>query len=73
MGNDDFFLQRPSVNPTIYVYELSGVESHKGYVKIGYTDRDVHERIKDRRESIRDFRSQGGDRRAGGTDHERAG
>ena len=41
----DFFLQRPQVKPTIYVYELEGVASHKGYLKIGYTERDVKTRI----------------------------
>ena len=43
----DFFAQRPAINPTIYVYRLSGVQSHKGYVKVGYTERDVETRIKE--------------------------
>ena len=43
----EFFQQRPVVNPTIYAYELRGVESHKGYIKVGYTDRDVETRIKE--------------------------
>ena len=47
MINQDFFLQRPQIKPTIYVYELEGVESHKGYVKIGYTERDVKTRIEE--------------------------
>ena len=47
MPNDNFFIQRPEVNPTIYVYELRGVESHRGYIKIGYTGRDVDKRIKE--------------------------
>ena len=37
----DFFSQRPAITPSIYVYELIGVASHKGYIKIGYTERDV--------------------------------
>ena len=41
----DFFLQRPAVTPTIYVYNLPQVTTHKGYVKVGYTDRDVETRI----------------------------
>ena len=41
----EFFPQRPKINPTIYVYELIGVEAHKGYIKVGYTERDVKERI----------------------------
>lgn len=47
MSNEEFFLQRPDINPTIYVYKLEGVESHKGYVKVGYTERDVDTRIKE--------------------------
>lgn len=43
----NFFPQRPQVKPTIYVYELVGVNTHKGYVKVGYTDRDVETRIRE--------------------------
>ncbi|MBR4766082.1 MAG: GIY-YIG nuclease family protein [Clostridia bacterium] len=43
----DFFIQRPTISPTIYVYELVGVASHKGFVKVGYTERDVETRIKE--------------------------
>lgn len=41
----DFFVQRPAVTPTIYVYDLPQVTTHKGYVKVGYTDRDAVTRI----------------------------
>jgi len=41
----DFFAQRPSVTPTIYVYNLPQVTTHTGYVKVGYTDRDAETRI----------------------------
>ncbi len=47
MANQEFFIQRPSINPTIYVYKLVGVASHKGYIKIGYTERDVETRVKE--------------------------
>ena len=47
MTKQDFFLQRPQIKPTIYVYELEGVASHKGYIKIGYTERDVKTRIEE--------------------------
>ena len=47
MANEEFFLQRPDINPTIYVYKLEGVESHAGYIKVGYTERDVDTRIKE--------------------------
>lgn len=43
----EFFIQRPEVTPTIYAYELIGVDSHRGYIKVGYTDRDVDTRIKE--------------------------
>lgn len=45
MANQKFFVQRPEVVPTIYAYELSGVPSHKGFIKVGYTERDVETRI----------------------------
>lgn len=41
----NFFPQRPTVTPTIYAYRLLGVDSHKGYLKVGYTDRTAKERI----------------------------
>ncbi len=43
----EFFIARPAVTPTIYAYELVGVNSHKGYIKVGYTDRDVETRVKE--------------------------
>ncbi len=43
----EFFAPRPSVTPTIYAYELIGVASHKGYLKVGYTDRTADERIRE--------------------------
>lgn len=45
MANQEFFVQRPSINPTIYAYKLVGVASHEGYIKIGYTERDVEQRV----------------------------
>lgn len=43
----EFFAQRPQVTPTIYAYSLEGVASHDGYIKIGYTDRDVETRVRE--------------------------
>jgi hypothetical protein len=43
----DFFPKRLDANPTIYAYELIGVEDKKGLLKIGYTDRDPKTRIKE--------------------------
>jgi hypothetical protein len=47
MSKKDFFPARPSTQPTIYAYELPDVASHKGLLKIGYTDRDAATRIKE--------------------------
>ena len=47
MSKREFFPPRPSTNPTIYAYELKDVASHKGLLKIGYTDRDAAKRIKE--------------------------
>lgn len=43
--SDKFFPKRPDANPTIYAYELIGVESHKGLLKVGYTIRNFQDRI----------------------------
>ena len=43
----EFFIPRPKVTPTIYAYTLVGVDSHKDYIKVGYTDRDVETRVKE--------------------------
>ncbi len=45
MSKKEFFPPRPSTNPTIYVYELVGVATHKALLKIGYTDRDAKTRV----------------------------
>ena len=47
MDEMDFFHQRPELRPTIYAYEFVGVASHEGYIKVGYTERDVETRIKE--------------------------
>ncbi len=47
MSRRDFFPPRPSTNPTIYAYELVGVDTHKGLLKIGFTDRNAKTRIKE--------------------------
>ena len=44
MPNNDFFTPRPEVTPTIYAFEINA-EDHKGYLKIGYTDRTAEERV----------------------------
>lgn len=52
MDSQSFFPQRPDAVPTIYAYRLKGVDSHKGYLKIGYTDRDVETRIKEQQHTL---------------------
>lgn len=47
MSKKEFFPPRPSTNPTIYAYELVGVATHRGLLKIGFTDRDAQTRIKE--------------------------
>ncbi len=41
----EFFPPRPSTNPTIYAYELVGVSTHIGLIKIGFTSRDAFSRV----------------------------
>ncbi len=41
----DFFPQKPEIRPTIYAYELIGVDSHKGLFKVGYTVRNAQDRV----------------------------
>jgi hypothetical protein len=40
-----FFPKRIDTTPTIYVYELIGVSTHKGLLKVGYTIRSSEKRI----------------------------
>lgn len=47
MSKKEFFPLRPSVNPAIYAYELPNDSKRKGQIKIGFTDRDAHTRIKE--------------------------
>ena len=43
--SDVLFTPRPDITPTIYAYELIGVDTHKGYLKVGYTERDAKTRV----------------------------
>lgn len=52
MPTMDFFPQRPQVSPKIYAYELIGVASHRGYIKVGYTERDVDTRIREQTHTV---------------------
>lgn len=41
------FQPRPAVTPTIYAYTLPDVATHRGYLKIGYTERSAEERVRE--------------------------
>ncbi len=45
MTRADFFPKRIDTTPTIYVYELIGVATHIGLLKVGYTIRSSEKRI----------------------------
>jgi len=47
MSKKDFFPVRPETSPSIYAYKLEGVQTHHGWIKIGYTDRDAQTRIRE--------------------------
>lgn len=44
---DNFLKERPQVEPTIYAYTLPDATTHKGYIKVGFTDRNVEDRIRE--------------------------
>ena len=47
MAKQTFFQERPDIHPTIYAYSLPGVASHNGYLKVGFTVRDVDTRVRE--------------------------
>ncbi len=47
MSKKEFFSTCPSINPTIYAYELPNDIKRKWQIKIGFTDRDAYTRIKE--------------------------
>lgn len=47
MTEQNLFPSRSESCPTIYAYELADIASHDGYIKIGYTVRDVETRVKE--------------------------
>lgn len=53
MSKKDFFPARPDANPTIYAYELIGVNGKEGLLKIGYTDRDAQKRVAEQLKTAR--------------------
>lgn len=53
MSQKDFFPPRPQANPTVYAYELVGVTTHTGLMKIGFTDRDAKTRVAEQLKTAR--------------------
>jgi hypothetical protein len=49
----NFFPKRPDTNPTIYAYELVGVSTHTGLLKVGYTSRSSEKRIAEQTKTAR--------------------
>ena len=49
----DFFPPKPEIKPTIYAYELIGVGSHKGLLKVGYTVRNAKDRVAEQLKTAR--------------------
>ncbi len=47
MTGSEFFPKRSEAEPKIYAYELPGVATHRGFVKVGFTARDVETRIRE--------------------------
>lgn len=53
MSKKSFFPPRSSANPLVYAYELVGVTTHSGLLKIGFTDRDAQSRIAEQLKTAR--------------------
>ncbi|MFZ4456657.1 MAG: GIY-YIG nuclease family protein [Bacteroidales bacterium] len=51
--NKPFFPPRLAATPTIYAYELIGVDTHAGLLKVGYTDRDAQLRVAEQLKTAR--------------------
>lgn len=47
MAKDELLLSKIEQQPQIYAYEHLGVKEHEGMIKVGYTTRDVVERVKE--------------------------
>ncbi len=47
MSNSDFVTERSDAYPWIYAYKLMGVPYLDGYIKIGYTTREVSQRVRE--------------------------
>ena len=52
MSDNELFPEKSELKPIIYAYELVGVESHKGYIKVGETTRSAAERIREQTHTV---------------------
>jgi hypothetical protein len=52
MSKKEFFPQRPSINPTIYAYELPGIPYKEGLLKIGQSKRPNEVRIDEQTKTV---------------------
>ncbi len=44
--SNKLFPKRPSSTPTIYAYEIIGTENRLGLLKVGFTNRNANDRVK---------------------------
>lgn len=51
MAKEDLLLSKVEEQPKIYAYEHIGVAEHEGLIKVGYTTRDVAERVKEQNQT----------------------
>ena len=51
MAAQDLLRNKVAETPTIYAYEHIGYPSHKGWLKVGYTTRDVETRVKEQNQT----------------------
>ena len=52
MGIEQLFPEKSEIKPIIYAYELVGVASHNGYIKVGETSRTADERIREQTHTV---------------------
>ena len=52
MNSGELFPDKSDIKPIIYAYELVGVESHTGYIKVGETTRSAAERIREQTHTV---------------------
>ena len=52
MSDNELFPEKSDLKPIIYAYELVGVASHKGYIKVGETSRTAAERIREQTHTV---------------------